>query len=167
MHQRRAQCLTKLGKFAEAKNAFNTAVGALDLVPKLSPEKKESLIRDIMALMAESESAAALPRPENLEDQLEAPTVPSYGSNPFLPGASTILEVKTSPSRGRHVIAQKTVKVGDVLFSELPYASILLPEHYSTHCHHCVSVVFRVFESFIRFLVTCEPFLNRFKVYTR
>ena len=28
-------------------------------------------------------------------------------------------------------------KIGDVLFSENPYSSVLLPEHYASHCHHC------------------------------
>ena len=72
---------------------------------------------------------------------LQAPLVPSYGVNPTFSHASTILEMKNSSnSKGRHVITNKPVKIGDVLFSEPPYASILLPEHYSSHCHHCVSL---------------------------
>ena len=67
---------------------------------------------------------------------LEPPSLPNHSS---LPGAASILELKHENNRGRYVIANKPVKVGDVLFSELPYASILLPEHYSSHCHHCVS----------------------------
>ena len=53
LHQRRGQCLTQLGQHIEARNAFNQAMTALDFVPKLSPEKKESIIRDIHALVAE------------------------------------------------------------------------------------------------------------------
>ncbi len=26
---------------------------------------------------------------------------------------------------------------GEILFSELPYSGVLLPDQYSTHCHHC------------------------------
>ena len=70
---------------------------------------------------------------------LEPPSLPNHSS---LPGAASILELKHENNRGRFVIANKPVKVGDVLFSELPYASILLPEHYSSHCHHCVSKFF-------------------------
>lgn len=29
------------------------------------------------------------------------------------------------------------VKIGTVLFSEMPYSSVLLPEHSASHCHHC------------------------------
>ena len=73
---------------------------------------------------------------------LEPPSLPNHSS---LPGAASILELKHENNRGRYVIANKPVKVGDVLFSELPYASILLPEHYSSHCHHCVSPFSKVF----------------------
>ena len=73
---------------------------------------------------------------------LEPPSLPNHSS---LPGAASILELKHENNRGRFVIANKPVKVGDVLFSELPYASILLPEHYSSHCHHCVSKLSMVF----------------------
>ena len=73
---------------------------------------------------------------------LEPPSLPNHSS---LPGAASILELKHENNRGRFVIANKPVKVGDVLFSELPYASILLPEHYSSHCHHCVSKFSMVF----------------------
>ena len=73
---------------------------------------------------------------------LEPPSLPNHSS---LPGAASILELKHENNRGRYVIANKPVKVGDVLFSELPYASILLPEHYSSHCHHCVSKFSMVF----------------------
>merc|ERR1712012_92184 len=40
LHQRRGQCFTKLGQQVEARNAFNKAMTALELVPKLSADKK-------------------------------------------------------------------------------------------------------------------------------
>ena len=117
---------------------------ALDLVPKLTPEKKESVIRDIHALVAEMDSSPVTTKPED-DPILRPPEVPSYGPNSNLnfSAASSILELKPAkPSKGRYVITTKPIKTGDVLFSELPYASILLPEHYSSHCHHCVSKYF-------------------------
>merc|ERR1719278_206461 len=39
--------------------------------------------------------------------------------------------------RGRYVVSTNPIEIGSILFSELPYSSVLLPEHYSTHCHHC------------------------------
>ncbi len=144
LYQRRGQCQTKLGNFAEAKVAFEAAIEALEKVPKLTAEKKESMIKDIHALMTEAKTSSE--RKDEIESQPqpqpEAPTVPTYGPNNALPGGSSCLEVKTTTSKGRHVVTQKSVKVGDVLFSELPYASVLLPDHYSSHCHHCVRFKF-------------------------
>ena len=57
LHQRRGQCQTKLGRFKDAQMSFCEAVAALEFVPKLSPKKKDSLVRDINALSKESESA--------------------------------------------------------------------------------------------------------------
>lgn len=137
LHQRRGLCLTKLGRHVDAQNAFNVALSALDMVPKLTPEKKDSMARDIHALMTEDDSSSL--RTSTDVPPGVPPLTPTHGSNKLFPGASSVLEIKSTTSRGRHVIAQKPVKIGDVLFSEMPYASILLPEHYSSHCHHCVS----------------------------
>ena len=107
-------------------------------VPKLTPEKKETIIRDIHALIAEIDSS---PISKSDEEICKPPLIPTHGSNTNFPSASSILEQKTAPNyKGRYVITTKPIKIGDVLFSEMPYASILLPEHYSSHCHHCVSI---------------------------
>ncbi len=146
LHQRKGQCLTKLGQHLEAKNAFNAAISTLSFVPKLAPAKKESMIHDINALMAETSRSELRSSGQNLDDSRvpKAPEEPSYGFNPNFRGASSILEMKPAAAgtNGRHVIAEKPVKVGDVLFVEEPYASILLPEHYSSHCHHCVRYMY-------------------------
>ena len=108
-------------------------------VPKLTPEKKETIIRDIHALIAEIDSS---PISKSDEEISKPPWLPTHGSNTNFPSASSILEQKTAPNyKGRYVITTKPIKIGDVLFSEMPYASILLPEHYSSHCHHCVSIL--------------------------
>ena len=88
---------------------------------------------------SEHASPARSNKPEP-DPALQPPLEPSYGSNPKFPSASSILEMKNNSNyKGRHVITTKPIKLGDVLFSEVPFASILLPEHYSSHCHNCVS----------------------------
>ena len=118
------------------------ALSTLDYVPKLAPKKKDSMIRDINALMVEDKSTSQRLSQEDpiFPAQILEPPLFSKEENSRLPGAASILEVKYEKNRGRYVTANKKVKVGDILFSELPYASILLPEHYSSHCHHCVSL---------------------------
>ena len=150
LHQRKGMCLTKLGLHAEGQKAFVTAMASLDMVPKMTKEKKESIIRDIHALMAEAEKSShrlSQDANDNLQ-AISAPSSPQHGSKDNFPGASSILEVRMDDEKkGRYVMASKAVKVGDVLFSEMPYASVLLPEHYSSHCHYCVSI-YQIFRSF-------------------
>ncbi|TRY69069.1 hypothetical protein TCAL_11285 [Tigriopus californicus] len=136
LHQRRGQCFVKLGEFDPAKAAFDLAIQALDLIPKLTPEKRDSLSRDIQALSVESVSISK--SQTSLPEAWPGSIPPTFEpTNPDLPGATSSLSVKRDPEKGRFVVADEEVAVGQVLFSELPYASILLLDQYSTHCHHC------------------------------
>ena len=40
-------------------------------------------------------------------------------------------------TRGRYVVTSDDLSEGEVIFSEEPYSSVLLPDQYSTHCNHC------------------------------
>ncbi len=110
---------------------------------KLSVKKKASLARDLRALVAEAKSVAA--ESESEEDQHEK--LPVIKENPDLPGASSVLALREDGERGRHVVAEDDIKVlrahlgicvssliirfrqvGDVLFVEAPYCSVLLPD---------------------------------------
>jgi len=149
LHQRRGQCQTKLGLIKEAQQSFTDAIAALEFVPKLSSEKKDSLTRDMNALARESETVnnglkSVLANLDNgnvgtgeTGDSVTPPADPDRGCHSDLIGASSVLQLKNSIAKGRHITTNDDVSVGEVLFSELPYSSVLLPEHYSTHCHHC------------------------------
>ena len=143
IQQRKGQCHTKLGEHSEAREAFLKAMEMLDLAPKLTREKKESLLRDIQSLMAESERLSQSENPQPLPRDVP----PNLDENLDLPGAATFLTLKSEPgARGRHVTTEKDITAGEVLFSETPFASVQIPEHSSTHCHHC----------YIRFLVSSK-----------
>lgn len=52
--------------------------------------------------------------------------------------ASVAVKVEYDASRGRHTVADRDIKVGDVLLSELPFAAVMLPGEYADkHCHRC------------------------------
>ena len=42
---------------------------------------------------------------------------------------------------GRHVKALEFIPKGSVVFKETPFASILLPDYFSTNCHHCYAAI--------------------------
>merc|ERR1719412_51768 len=100
----------------------------------------------------------------NRSSDLKFAVPPAYGVNPKFCSASAAIEcvdenlsnicsnadlssvsknniLIENQIRGRHVVAKQHIAVGSVLFSELPYSSVLLPEHYSTHCHHCYTTL--------------------------
>lgn len=37
--------------------------------------------------------------------------------------------------------ANGNIRAGDVLIVEKPYASVLLPEYYHSHCYHCLKLL--------------------------
>ena len=37
--------------------------------------------------------------------------------------------------------ADGNIKAGDVLIVEKPYASVLLPDYYQSHCYHCLKLL--------------------------
>ena len=68
------------------------------------------------------------------KDEHLPPELPAHAT---IPGAAQNLELHKDPVRGRHVITSAKVRTGDVLFSERPFSSVQIAEHYATHCHHC------------------------------
>ncbi|KAK5640889.1 hypothetical protein RI129_009436 [Pyrocoelia pectoralis] len=53
------------------------------------------------------------------------------------PAASVKIELKEEKGKGRFVVAKDEVKTGDTLVVEEPLVASLLPDCFSTHCHHC------------------------------
>eukprot|EP00095_Tigriopus_kingsejongensis_P005394 maker-scaffold770_size100439-snap-gene-0.28 protein:Tk05394 transcript:maker-scaffold770_size100439-snap-gene-0.28-mRNA-1 annotation:"set and mynd domain-containing protein 4" len=132
LHQRRGQCHGQLGRLAEARAAFAEAQQALAHRSTAVVQSKASLAKDIQALAIEIESVASSPRPARLEPPQFEPD-----AAPHLPGGAPSLIRAQAPRVGRYVTTQSDLEVGAVVFSELPYACILLPDQYASHCHHC------------------------------
>lgn len=61
-------------------------------------------------------------------------------NNKLATPASNSMGIEFSPygTRGFFVKANRQVKVGELLMLERPFASVLLPEHYETHCFECM-----------------------------
>lgn len=101
------------------------------------------LARDIQQI--EKEISALSERERSVQRASYTPTPPlpqvSYAPNPVLVQATGAVEMKTSPSQGRLLQASQAIKSGDTLIVERPFAAVLLPDHYSTHCHHCFAVL--------------------------
>ncbi|XP_019696858.1 SET and MYND domain-containing protein 4 isoform X2 [Harpegnathos saltator] len=63
----------------------------------------------------------------------------TYGSSKEVPATSDGVTVSFSKRYGRHYIATRDFKPGDIVSIEDPYAHVIYEERYYTHCHYCLS----------------------------
>ncbi|CRL05941.1 CLUMA_CG019150, isoform A [Clunio marinus] len=61
----------------------------------------------------------------------------SYPPNKKLPFIVDCLELKTNKEFGRHIVTNKTLKVGDVLVIEKPFVEIIQTSFLYTRCSNC------------------------------
>jgi hypothetical protein len=62
------------------------------------------------------------------------------GKHADFPTASERIAIEQRPETGRFAVAASRINVGDVLVVEKPFASVMNPKKYATHCHHCFRV---------------------------
>ena len=65
--------------------------------------------------------------------------LPKGKSHAFYKFATEAFSIEKSSTFGRYAVAGEDVNVGDVIVAEPPYACILYPEYYSTHCFYCLN----------------------------
>lgn len=86
-----------------------------------------------------------------------------HGQSPVVTQASCGLDLKCSPQKGRHLQvsifkhssclewsnpdvliifqANRSLRAGSLIIKERPYAAVLLPPFYKSHCHHCMNIL--------------------------
>jgi hypothetical protein len=66
------------------------------------------------------------------------PKLESYSDNEQLPGARRGLRMQANASKGRHVMADQTFEMGQILFVENAIVSWLRPSMYLHYCNSCL-----------------------------
>ncbi|XP_053384349.1 SET and MYND domain-containing protein 4-like isoform X2 [Mercenaria mercenaria] len=130
--QRKAQCMNHLGRTAETNLCLGELQHELEDLD-LDADKKGNILSEMAALQDRHELRGNTMKAEKA---VEVPEV-SYGPNSVLVQASGLVSLNSSKTKGRFLTASKDVKAGDTLIVERPFAAVLLPDHYPTHCHHC------------------------------
>ncbi|XP_022244902.1 SET and MYND domain-containing protein 4-like isoform X2 [Limulus polyphemus] len=138
LYQRKGMCLHYLNDYSYAKRAFSEALhilkeGRLD-TKKMEIQKKE--IQNLLKLCETPRHSMPKVQPYDCDDKQTLPDI-SYGRNSNFPSASSAVDVQCNKEKGRHVVANRMLSAGDTIFVETPYASVLLPNFYTTNCHHC------------------------------
>ncbi|RUS82695.1 hypothetical protein EGW08_009532 [Elysia chlorotica] len=136
---RKTWALIKLNQTDQALQSFQTLkefVESSDF--SLKDQKRDEFLKE-MATMEKSVQAL-LEKPTGMNcmksPASEPPKVFS-GVNQVVSQASQCISLSYTSRKGRYLCANNSIPRGSTLIVEKPFAAVLLPDHYDTHCHHC------------------------------
>lgn len=75
---------------------------------------------------------------QNILKQLPLPKIQTHNSE--VPCASEAVTIKYNEEYGRHIVATRKIRPGEVIAVEKPYSLILTPDNVHTHCSNCLEV---------------------------
>lgn len=134
LQERKARCLLVLKDHEGARRSFRCSLKALDDA-KLDTDKKLKLEADMRLMLA------IMDKGNHSNDVKKMPNNPIprlVDSNPLYPSLSGAVEIMDDGGViGRHGIATRDIRPGDILAIEKPHCACLLPEYGLTHCHLC------------------------------
>ena len=136
LYDRKGKCHHALNSTANAKLAFETAKSLLDKA-KLDNKKKETFLKEFQKNIDECSDLNCKNNSEDAKKQEKVLPKVAAGANATYTSLTSVCKVAYTPNQGRFLVADRDIKPGEVILVEKPYASILLPEQYSNHCHHC------------------------------
>ncbi|ESO83273.1 hypothetical protein LOTGIDRAFT_169490 [Lottia gigantea] len=137
LYTRRIQCRLQLNDFQHAGYELESTLTFINSQKdKIESKKFESVMKEIEGLQKtlhnKSESLTETKKTAQLKEH-----VVSYGTNDILTQASNCIDMRYTKEQGRYLTTNREIEVGDTLIVEKPFSSVLLPDHYKTHCHHC------------------------------
>jgi len=136
--ERQGSVYLALGNASEATASFEKALENLrsaGLTPKATATWQANIGKQI-----ESCRKGTAKPTRGVDSEGTRMTVPALTGEPNekYPKASVAVKVRYDAGCGRHTIADRDVKVGDVLMSEAPFAAVMLPgEYMGKHCYQC------------------------------
>ena len=144
---RSAKCLMKLQRYTEAKKQSKAVLDALEAT-NLEPCVKENWIKSVNSLAKEiqkkgsdkTSGKSGESKDSNIE--LLEKTVDNwlkFREECSTGNLSDEVVVRYSPDFGRFVAASKQINAGSIIAKENPFASVLLPQFYDSHCYFCFS----------------------------
>lgn len=84
------------------------------------------------------EECTSLPLAKSLVNVAQYPVPEIHSPSSEAPCASDAVAIKYSEKYGRHLVATRKIKPGELLILEKPYCSKLEEENMYTHCAHCL-----------------------------
>lgn len=132
LYERKGRCMLQMGMKSSAKESFQMCLKWLRR-SQLDAEKQKHVEEEITKL------TKLCNENDTLENRKET-SLPelSYGQSDEILSASSAVRIEYNCDMGRHIVAARDILPGDVLIIEKSYASVLLPDVYSTYCSHCL-----------------------------
>jgi tetratricopeptide (TPR) repeat protein len=128
--RRKAKCFKILGK-TEVDEICEEAIRWLENV-SLSDDKKKRLE---VKINNTSNDQLTLERINYESQSLDLPKIIPHKN---IPSASDAIDIKYNKVKGRHLVANRDIGVGEILIIEKSYVSLLNAENIYTHCSHCL-----------------------------
>lgn len=137
LYDRMGFCHQQMGETAKARVAFKTALDSLEVsdLEAAAVESWRTTLEKSLSKLSDRGKTASVG--SNMESRnIKFPDLLG-GPNPQIPNASKNLSMEVDENAGRYYVAAEDIKPGQTLVCEKPYAACLLPEKFTSHCHHC------------------------------
>ena len=141
-----------LGRYTEAQEAFRKALAVLEqaqLIPEIAQKFTERVQECLASCKGKSDKKQKSKTAEEESAGDDVTVTVTSGPESWYPDLASSCEVRESPEKGLYVVAKETIKPGDVIIKERPYAWTMEPDYKHTYCHHCMSRLVMVDGTFV------------------
>ncbi|KZC08204.1 PREDICTED: SET and MYND domain-containing protein 4 [Dufourea novaeangliae] len=136
LHFRALQCYLKLGKPDLAREMLSKICTLINNPDYVAPSMKGDIEKRISEITFNK--SCIKNETKSIDSLLELKSKLMFDENPDFPCASTGIVRKYNEELGRHVIANRFIKKGEILFLEKPVSFVLLNHNTVDHlCQHC------------------------------
>ncbi|XP_012153884.1 protein-lysine N-methyltransferase SMYD4 isoform X2 [Megachile rotundata] len=137
IYLRELHCYLKLGKKQLAKETVLKIQKMVhDPTYEITPAMKESIDKNISEITFSDSTIQS--EEQYTCDLSKVKSQIIFEENKNFPNASASIDIKYNEEVGRHVVANKFINKGEILFVEKPISIVLIPnESISDRCHNC------------------------------
>jgi len=138
LYERRAKSRHALKKFDEALDDIEGAMkslesSTLDAVKQKTKLKELNKLKDLI-----SKENKAKPKNSTVEHSQKIQKPNFKEKNEKFPSFSDAVQIKYAEGRGRYAVANREIKVGELIAIENPYVSLVDKEFSKSHCWNCL-----------------------------
>lgn len=146
---RKGECLLALKRYSEATKILSetsSLIRSLDSNIKKKTLKTLQQVEQLLTIANEEVKRFKSDANVNSTEQaksldLKLPVL-NFKENPEFHYASKSISLRKNELKGRFVIANDEIKVGDILFVERPFAFVVLPKMVHKYCSFCCKRIF-------------------------